>query len=205
MLLPCPPYNISVPVLKLLAVVLSSLSSSSIMFTARFCCPSDTCSILTNLFAIAASNGPNVAASRFSPSVVFSPMLLCVLYLLLFLSCSNDPCVFPVLLFPLVAAGGCRQRVGGSSDGPFSFFGGDPPPAAACPLRAITPLLSVSTTLSAKSSVRSFAAGCPPCWRNRQSRNPHRPKTLDQHRNGRPFGCVYCGKVGRSVCLFPAA
>ena len=110
----------------------------------------------------------------------------------------------PVLLFTLFASGGCRQRVGGSSDVPFCFFGGDPL-AAACPLSAITPLLSVSTTLFAKSSVMSFAAGCPPCCRNRHSLNVHRPRTLDQHRKGRPFGCVYCGRVGRSVCLFPAA
>ena len=55
---------------------------------------------------------------------------------------------------------------------------GGEPPGVAVPQMAITPLLSVSTTLLVKSSLVSFGLGYPPCWWKRHSRYVHRPSTL---------------------------
>ena len=100
----------------------------------------------------------------------------------------------------------CRasQRGGCSSPPAFCFFGGEAPPPVGGPQREMIPLFIVSTTLSAKSSEISLASGCPPCCRQRHLWKVHRPKTLDQHRNGRPLGWTYWGSVGRSVCFLPA-
>ena len=88
---------------------------------------------------------------------------------------------------------------------PFASLGVRLTPPVGGPQREMIPLFIVSTTLSAKSSEISLASGCPPCCRKRHSRKVHRPKTLDQQRNGRPLGWTYWGSVGRSVCFLPAA
>ena len=110
--------------------------------------------------------------------------------------------MFPLSVSPRCGPGGWPSE--GRlffSDGAFGFLVGDPP-VGGCPHRAITPLLSVSTTLSAKSSVMSFATGCPPCWRKRHSRKVHHPRTLDQNRNGRPLGvCTASGSGGQSAAF----
>ena len=103
-----------------------------------------------------------------------------------------------------IPGGRSQSSSGCSAIVTFGFLGGNPTGVALLQ-REMTPLLSVSTTLLANSSMISLASGCPPCWRKRQSRNVHQPKTLDQQRNGHPLECTYCGSVGRSICFFPAA
>jgi hypothetical protein len=102
---------------------------------------------------------------------------------------------------PLPHTAGLRPQLVGPVSRPFSFLGGGPP---VCPPFVPTPLPMTSITLLANSSVMSTGRGCPPSFLNRQSRNVHLPRMLDQQRNGRPVACTYFGSVGRSVCPFPA-
>ncbi len=97
---------------------------------------------------------------------------------------------------------GSHPQVMGPASLPFSFFAGDPPVGPPC---VTTPFPMTSMTLLAKSSVMSAGRGWPPSLRNLHSRYVHLPNTLDQQRNGLPVACMYFGRVGRSVSVFPAA
>jgi hypothetical protein len=84
----------------------------------------------------------------------------------------------------------------------FCFLGGDPPPG----LHSVTiPLLIMSMIWSANSLVMSVILGWPPSFLNWQSLNVQHPRTLDQHRKGRPMAWTYIWNVGKSVWRLPTA
>ncbi len=95
-----------------------------------------------------------------------------------------------------------RHQLPGPASLPFCFFAGGP---TMCPFAVTTPFPITSITLSANLTVTSAGRGWPPSFQNLQSRKVHLPRTLDQHKKGLPVAWTYFGRVGKSLCPFPAA